>query len=74
MVKPFHELTPDEYKALAKTKMTYGELAKEYPQPDWCNYHDALEGVMGCWALVSCTKIKSKKDCGTCDCIIEEGE
>lgn len=69
MIKFFHELTKSEFKNLVKKKITYGELAKKYPQPTWCGYPDATQGMMGCWSLMD-QKIKSIKDCAGCDLIL----
>jgi hypothetical protein len=52
----FHELTPEQIETLLKGKCTWGNLAKNYRQPEWCNYPDALEGIMGCWSLIDMTK------------------
>ncbi|MEN6623828.1 MAG: hypothetical protein ABFD50_20045 [Smithella sp.] len=65
--KYFHELSDEEYKALIKSKITYDQLLKSYAQPDWCNYSVALEGIIGCWALIG-REIKSETDCKECDC------
>lgn len=46
------------------------DLAKHYRQPTWCNYHEALSGMMGCWSLVGMggeTKDLYKRRCNTCD-------
>jgi hypothetical protein len=67
MIKYFHELTKEEFSKLIESKITWGECAKEYPQPIWCGYPDALAGMMGCWSLTD-FKIKNKKSCYSCDC------
>ena len=46
---------------------------KNYKQPDWCNYEEALSWMMGCWSLCDInkdgtrTKI-STEFCKNCDC------
>ena len=71
MIKPFMELTKKEFKSLAKQKMTYAELAEKYPQPKWCGYPEALEGVMGCWSLLD-FRVTSEDYCKDCDCYREK--
>jgi hypothetical protein len=51
-VKPFHELTQEEFATLVELGgMTWDECAKQYPQPEWCNYPMAVH-EMGCWSLM----------------------
>ena len=71
MIKYYHELTKEEFDELVKKKYTWGQLAEDYPQPKWCGYPDATEGLMGCWSLVL-HKIKSKDLCENCDCLIKK--
>lgn len=66
MIKYFHELTEDEYNELVKKKITYGELARDYPQPKWCVYPGATNGVMGCWALVG-FEVTDEDYCKDCE-------
>lgn len=66
MKKYFHELTDQEFKELPGN-ITYEQLAKEYPQPDWCEYPDATAGLMGCWSLMSML-IKNRDCCKNCEC------
>jgi hypothetical protein len=67
--KPFfHRLSMKKKKELFASKMTVGELMKQYRQPTWCGYPEALGGAMGCWSLVSATINVSKQFCITCDC------
>lgn len=73
MIKPFHELTKVEYEALVKEGITYGELSKRHPQPDWCKYPDATEGAMGCWSLMY-FYIKDRDYCKDCDLSIDYKE
>lgn len=67
MKKYFHELTEEEYKKIVDSKeYTYEKLAKDYPQPKWCSYPNATEGVMGCWSLVD-FKVTGEAFCKECD-------
>ena len=66
-LRPFHRLSDAEFKALLAAGKTWGWLMKHYAQPSWCQYPDALEGMMGCWSLVGLRSIKRKKDCEGCE-------
>lgn len=73
MEKYWHELPQKEVDQILKSGITVGESLKQYKQPDWCSYPDALAGMRGCWSLTSNepsglrTKI-SKEFCKSCDC------
>lgn len=66
----FHELTNKEYETLKNSGATWRDVMATYSQPDWCEYPNALEGIMGCWSLVSeaLRKKISKEYCKNCDC------
>ncbi len=49
--KYFHELTGEEYELLKVNKTQWDEVKQKHPQPAWCHYPDALDGIMGCWTL-----------------------
>ena len=66
MIKYFHELSKEEFSLLVG-KITYGELAEKYPQPEWCTYPEATAGMMGCWSLVG-HMVTGKEFCKNCDC------
>lgn len=67
MIKYFHELTKEEFQALVDSKKyTWGMLAHDYPQPEWCNYPNATEGHMGCWSLMS-HLVKDRAWCKDCE-------
>uniref|UniRef100_A0A6M3JIC9 Uncharacterized protein n=1 Tax=viral metagenome TaxID=1070528 RepID=A0A6M3JIC9_9ZZZZ len=70
MIKYFHELTKKEFNKLAKTKMTYAQLAEDYPQPTWCGYPKATQGIMGCWSLTG-FMVTGEDFCKDCDCYIK---
>ena len=56
-----------EFKDIVDSKKyTYKKLAEDYPQPEWCNYPGATEGIMGCWSLMS-HMVKNKNFCRNCD-------
>jgi hypothetical protein len=66
MIKYFHELTDEEFEKLKKTGVHWNDLPKNYPQPKWCMYSDALNAEMGCWSLVyrmGVNKEYCSKDC-----------
>lgn len=67
MIKYFHELTQEEYQKLVEQKYTYDQLAKDYPQPVWCAYPNATEGIMGCWSLMG-FMVTGEDCCKSCDC------
>ena len=69
--KYFHELTTEEFLELVKAGTTYKEIAKKHPQPKWCKYPEALNGVMGCWNLTG-LRIKKEEDCKNCDQCIKQ--
>jgi len=68
MKKYFHELTKEEFKKLQKEDLTWEQCAKDYPQPTWCAYPEAVSGVLGCWSLMD-FNIHSEKDCLNCECL-----
>ena len=70
MIKYFHELTEAEFNEIVKENITWEECAKRYPQPKWCNYPDAVCGVMGCWSLMG-FMVTNEDYCKNCDCYIE---
>lgn len=67
----FHELADDQYEKLKKSGATWGDVMRDYLQPDWCEYPDALEGFMGCWSLIK-RKAVSKNYCKDCDCFRDD--
>lgn len=49
---------------------TWQYVMDNFKQPTWCNYPEALSGIMGCWTLTSDEgrqKI-SRKFCKDCEC------
>ena len=76
MIKPYIELTKDEFDALLENKnLTWADLERDYPQPDWCSYPHATRGALGCWSLIDFNgyheKI-SRNYCRKCDCYIKK--
>ncbi len=67
MIKAFHELTDSERDKLFKNEMTCAKLAEDYPQPDWCEYPDAVS-PLGCWGLIfGHVHDKGKEYCSVCE-------
>lgn len=66
MIKYFHELTDSDIKGLIESKITWEQVAKDYPQPSWCHYPNATGGDMGCWSLIE-QSIKDINSCGECE-------
>ena len=68
MIKPFHELTKEEFKTLLEERpdMTWEECAREYPQPEWCDYANAVQGMMGCWSLMG-HRVTGPEYCSNCE-------
>jgi hypothetical protein len=62
MFKYFHELTKKEYKELTVRKLTYGDLAQDYPQPltltEVVDTQPALPDQRGCHMV-----------CGEAECL-----
>jgi len=52
----WHELSREHQqeilKQAAKEYKTVGWFTKNYKQPDWCTYPDAMDPKFGCWSLV----------------------
>ena len=47
----WHKLPQEKINELIKNKTKIKEILKNYKQPDWCNYPEALGGFLGCWSL-----------------------
>jgi len=67
MGKYFHEITKREFNRAVKKGLTWAEMARLYPQPKWCGYPDAVQGLMGCWSLMD-FMVKNEGFCKGCDC------
>ena len=77
MKRYFHELADSTVRKIVKSGITYGELMNRYKQPDWCEYPEALNGVMGCWSLMDTMNLRhkiSREYCKGCDCYKPEVE
>ncbi len=61
----------DQNHIINHSGLTIKQFMKKYRQPDWCNYYEALGGVLGCWSLMDCI-IHCKDDCHDCDLIKKE--
>lgn len=69
----FHKASQEEVDKLINDKKTWDYICKNYLQPEWCEYPNALNGLMGCWSLIDISKdgyrTKISKDyCKDCDC------
>lgn len=76
MIKYFHKLTKDEFEEIQKERMTWAECAQRYPQPVWCGYPDAVQGIMGCWSLMEfyddgSNWVTGHNYCKDCNCYIK---
>jgi len=75
-IKYFHELTDEELNTVLENaeKITWGECARKYPQPEWCSYPKAVHGFSGCWSLMRISRaknvIRSIDDCKYCELLI----
>lgn len=72
-MKYFHELSQEEVDKLVENETTVGFVLKNFKQPDWCNYPDALSMSMGCWSLCDLDPngLRSKishEYCKSCEC------
>lgn len=74
MIKFYHELTKRQtdiaLKKASKAGQTYEQFASDYPQPKWCAYPEATQGVMGCWSLFY-NMVTGEDYCKKCDCYIK---
>lgn len=66
ILKPFHLLSDEEWKALNDAGTTWEQLNEEYAQPEWCDYPNAL-CPLGCWSLIY-RMVKDEDYCKNCDC------
>ena len=69
--KYWHELTDEEMQIMFDAKVKIGWVVENIKQPDWCEYPNALEGVMGCWSLIDVNDLRKKichEFCKNCDC------
>lgn len=74
-MKLFHKASNAQIERLFAQKATIGDLKKEYEQPKWCGYPDALAGKWGCWSLMDIHGLRKKispKFCKNCDCFIQK--
>lgn len=68
MKKYWHEVEQVEVDEFIRSKQTVADITDKYMQPEWCDYPDALLGVMGCWSLVGDLRTSISPDfCKDCD-------
>jgi hypothetical protein len=66
-MKPhFHVMSDTEWKFRQLRGDTWGDVQRDYRQPEWCGYPDALGGFMGCWSLVG-RMVTGENYCRDCD-------
>lgn len=63
----WHTLSRTTQERLRKSPITVAEFLKDYRQPRWCGFHEALAGPMGCWSLMTPGLVRTAKDCRDCD-------
>ena len=68
-LKYWHELIQEEIDKIIKSGRTVEQVLKEFSQPDWCAYPDAISGMIGCWSLMedNIRQKISKEFCKNCD-------
>jgi len=66
-MKYFHELTAEEILNLNHCGITWAELSELHPQPAWCQYPGALDGLMGCWSLIMNREKINEDFCQNCE-------
>jgi hypothetical protein len=73
-MKPFwHRESKKNIESLIKKGLTIQYLLENYRQPTWCNYPDALAGMMGCWSLTGDNRTEiSHKFCSSCECYVKK--
>ncbi len=66
----WHRLSKKEKRYILDSNIPVKEFLKQYHQPSWCDYPEALAGLMGCWSLMVSLTYVSKRYCKNCDCYI----
>ena len=66
MIKYFHELTEQEYEKIVKRRKDAKRFVRDYPQPEWCLYPEAVS-PLGCWSLIG-FMVTGEEYCRKCDC------
>lgn len=67
----FHEMSRQEIYALRRGTKLDREFVDTFKQPEWCNYPDALDSILGCWRLNS-FGVRCKSSCENCEEINNE--
>jgi hypothetical protein len=65
MIKYFNEITSQEYTNFFNKGLTWKDIAKDYPQPVWCRFPNAVNYKDGCLGLVL-QSIHAEEDCEKC--------
>ena len=67
-VRSWHALKKSEQEEILRSKITVGTFMERFRQPKWCNYPEALAGMMGCWSLMTPGSIRNFDSCKGCEC------
>ncbi len=67
MPKQFLELTKEGFDALCVLGYTWGDFMRDYKQPSWCYYPEALAGKWGCSSLMA-FMVWGEGYCIICEC------
>ena len=73
----FHELDRQQVEKLIADNKSIEFILKNYKQPKWCTYPNALAGEMGCWSLMDIYSTReqiSEQYCSICDCYSKESK
>jgi hypothetical protein len=68
----WHRLSQETVDKIIAGGKTWGYVMENFKQPDWCEYSNALDGLMGCWTLTdrwnkNSRKSISRKFCKGCE-------
>lgn len=61
----FHEITDAQWEQMKLDGKTWGDMQRDYLQPDWCQYPEAID-PLGCWSLTG-RFVKDEEFCRTCN-------
>lgn len=64
-LKFFHNISDTQWQFMKLRGDRWIEVAKEYSQPTWCAYPDAVD-PMGCWSLIG-RMVTGEHYCKGCD-------
>lgn len=69
MKKYWHRIPDKELQKRISRKWSCDRIMRRYSQPEWCNYPEALSGLMGCWSLIDVKRRKkiNREFCRNCE-------